>query len=409
MLCLFLRLHLSRNYEESEIDWGDYTLAKPAFRPEIKYDYYNSPQRYSSNIRSAAQRPIRFAKKKKANPVEIFVHIAFALLLFFIVAPNYYDTVTRPIFLRQQKYPAVTVDYDTLYRPTSAYLNNTHFLGKNFLNPVFVKKAQMSPLYEAGTMPVLETKLKNLARLYPTITPSVYVWDYSTGKSASLDSDRIFSAASIIKLPVLLHLFKSIEAGEITLQDKIQMTDYYRSEGSGSLQFRGDRAVYTVDDLARVMITESDNSATNMLMSATGGMGSVNNSLRHWGMFRTRVNDWLPDMAGTNVTTAKELATMLYNIDNSKFLSLKSKEKIVDYMSHVHNDRLIPAGLPSGALFVHKTGDIGKMLGDAGIVYAPNGKNYIVVMLVNRKYNAPEGKDFIVKASSLVYNHLISL
>lgn len=337
------------------------------------------------------------------------VNAFLALILFFIVAPNYYDTVTRPIILRQQKYPAVKVDYDLLYRPTSAYLNNTHFMGKNFLNPVFVKKAQMVPLFESGTMPLLEAKLKNLANLYPTITPSVYVWDYSTGKSASLNSDKIFSAASIIKLPVLLHLFKSIEAGEITLNDKIQMTDYYRSEGSGSLQFRGERAVYTVDDLARVMITESDNSATNMLMSATGGMGSVNNSLRHWGMFRTRVNDWLPDMAGTNVTTAKELATMLYNIDNSKFLSIKSKEKIVDYMSHVHNDRLIPAGLPSGALFVHKTGDIGKMLGDAGIVYAPNGKNYIVVMLVNRRYNAPEGKDFIVKASSVIYNHLTSI
>ena len=384
-------------------------MAKPAFKPEIKYDYYNNPGRYSSNIRSAAQRPINFTRKKKTHPLAWMVNAFLALILFFIVAPNYYDTVTRPIILRQQKYPAVKVDYDLLYRPTSAYLNNTHFMGKNFLNPVFVKKAQMMPLFESGTMPLLEAKLKNLANLYPTITPSVYVWDYSTGKSSSLNSDKIFSAASIIKLPVLLHLFKAIEAGEITLNDKIQMTDYYRSEGSGSLQFRGERAVYTVDDLARVMITESDNSATNMLMSATGGMGSVNNSLRHWGMFRTRVNDWLPDMAGTNVTTAKELATMLYNIDNSKFLSIKSKEKIVDYMSHVHNDRLIPAGLPSGALFVHKTGDIGKMLGDAGIVYAPNGKNYIVVMLVNRRYNAPEGKDFIVKASSVIYNHLTSI
>lgn len=384
-------------------------MAKPVFKPEIKYDYYNSPQRYASNIRSAAQRPIRFAKKKKIHPLAQIINAVLAVVLFLCVAPNYYDTVTRPIFLRQQKYPEIQVDYDKLYRPTSAYLNNTHFFGKNFLNPVFVKNAQMIRIYEAGTMPALEAKLKNLAAMYPTITPSVYVWEYATGKSASLDSDRIFSAASIIKLPVLLHLFKSIEAGEISLKDTIQMTDYYRSEGSGSLQFKGENAVYTVDQLARVMITESDNSATNMLMSATGGMGSVNNSLRHWGMFKTRVNDWLPDMVGTNVTTARELATMLYNIDNSKFLSIKSKEKIVDYMGHVHNDRLIPAGLPSGAVFVHKTGDIGKMLGDAGIVYAPNGKNYIVVILVNRKYNAPEGKDFIVKASSLIYNHVTSI
>ena len=57
---------------------------------------------------------------------------------------------------------------------------------------------------------------------------------------------------------------------------------------------------------------------------------------------------------------------------------------------------------------MHKTGDIGKMLGDAGIVYTPNGKKYIVVMLVNRPYNSPEGKDFIVKASSIVYNYMFN-
>ena len=125
-------------------------------------------------------------------------------------------------------------------------------------------------------------------------------------------------------------------------------------------------------------------------------------------MKETRVNDWLPDLQGTNVTTSKEMATLLYNIDNPNFLSLNSREKMVDYMSHVHNNRLIQAGLPSDAIFIHKTGDIGKMLGDAGIVYTPNGKKYIVVMLVNRPYNSPQGKDFIVAASSLIYNYMVN-
>ena len=73
-------------------------------------------------------------------------------------------------------------------------------------------------------------------------------------------------------------------------------------------------------------------------------------------------------------------------------------------MGHVHNNRLIQAGLGAGSVFLHKTGDIGKMLGDAGIVYAPNGKKYIVAILVNRPYNSPLGKDFIVKASEIIYN-----
>ena len=48
------------------------------------------------------------------------------------------------------------------------------------------------------------------------------------------------------------------------------------------------------------------------------------------------------------------------------------------------------------------------MLGDAGIVFAPNGKKYIVVILANRPYNSPQGKDFIVKASKMIYNAIVN-
>ena len=78
-------------------------------------------------------------------------------------------------------------------------------------------------------------------------------------------------------------------------------------------------------------------------------------------------------------------------------------------MSHVKNDRLIPAGLGDGAEIMHKTGDIGKMLGDAGVVYAPNGKKYIVVILANRPYNSSKGKEFIVEASGMIYNYLVKI
>ncbi len=186
------------------------------------------------------------------------------------------------------------------------------------------------------------------------------------------------------------------------------LTDYYRAEGSGSLQFKAENSNWTIDNLARIMITESDNSATNMLMSKIGSMVDINRAVRNWGLNSTYIQTWLPDLTGNNHTTARDLATMLYNIDNNpKFLGISSREKIFDYMGHVHNNRLIQAGLGSGALFIHKTGDIGKMLGDAGIVFTPNGKKYIVVILANRPHNSVLGKDFIVKASEIIYNHMV--
>ncbi len=385
-------------------------MAKPAYKPEISYGHYNTPYRYASNVRPAITRPYtRRRVPKKTNFFTLLFKAVMLVVILLYVAPHYIDNITRPLFMKTDKYPAVKTDYNKLYSPTSSYLSNSHFLGVNMLNATETTNPQMQYLYETYEMPLLDAKLINLAKEYPALAPSVYVWDYESGRFANFNANTVYSAASIIKIPVLIRLFKSIEAGQVTLDTRIPMTEYYKSEGSGSLQFKGLKKSYTVDELARVMITESDNSATNMLMTAVGGMNDVNNGLREWGIKNTRINDWLPDLAGTNVTTAKEMARMLYNIDNPNFLSLSSRERIVDYMSHVHNNRLIQAGLPPEALFIHKTGDIGKMLGDAGIVYTPNGKKYIVVILVNRPYNSPLGKEFIVKASSVIYSHMTSI
>ena len=372
-------------------------------------DYNRSPQqqviKYKQNKRTASIQKKR--SKKKFSVIALIFQIAFLALFVTYIAPKYMDAVIRPTFLRTQKYPHLTTNMNKLANPTSQYLHNNNVLGTNLLSATASQKPEMQQLYETYSLPNLENSLQNLASKYPTLKPSIYVWDYVSGKYANLNSDEVYPAASIIKIPVLIQTFKAIEMGMLKLEDKIAMTPYYNSSGSGSLQFKGENAIYTVDQLARVMITESDNSATNMLLDATGGINAMNQSLRKWGLKETRINDWLPDLPGTNVTTAKEMASLIYNIDNPNFFTINSREKMIDYMSHVHNDRLIQAGLPSDAIFIHKTGDIGKMLGDAGVVYTPNGKKYIVVMLVNRPYNSYQGKEFIVEASTLIYNYML--
>ncbi len=387
-------------------------MAQPLPKPKTGYNYYN--ETYPTHVRPAITRPYpasrpkapRIKRRKRVSIAALLCQTILAAFIIAFITPFYMDKITRPLILRAPKYPAVKVNYNLMYAPTVNYMNDTRLLGVNLLGGIETKNPEMQPVYETYSLPMLENKLKAIAAAYPSISPSIYVWDYESGKFANIDADRITPAASIIKIPVLVQLFKSIESGQIKLYDKMKMTGYYKSEGSGSLQFKDSRAQYSIDELARVMITESDNSATNMLMTATGGMVDVNNGLRRWGLSNTKMNDWLPNLKGSNVTTAKEMARILYNLDNPNFLSINSREKIIDYMSHVQNNRLIQAGLPKDALFVHKTGDIGKMVGDAGIVYTPNGKRYIVVMLVNRPHNSSQAKDFIVKASSIIYAYM---
>lgn len=353
----------------------------------------------------------RQKKQKKTNPFVSLVSLALAGALGICVLPFGFNRISKPL-LFGNNYSAVQVDYNELLNPTSNYLSNDIFNNTRMLTGVSTAKIKgqktMSNIYTTAEMSSLKSQLLNLMQSYKMIHPAIYVWDYDSGKYIDINGSEIFSAASIIKIPVLIQLFKSIEADQLTIYDEMTLTPYYVADGSGDLKKSAAYSKYTIDQLAKVMIQKSDNSATNMIMSAIGGVPDVNNGLRTWGIGSTQIHNWLPDMAGTNYTTAKDLVKMLYNIDNPSFLNINSREYIIDYMSHVENNRLIQAGLPSDALFVHKTGDIGKMLGDAGIVFAPNGKKYIVAILANRPYNSPKGKEFINKASSLIYNGIMS-
>ena len=372
-----------------------------------RQDIYHTPRR----TQTAAQ-PLHIRHKANRKKIErnYFIHrivsVAAVALLGFSVLPYGFNKVTK-FMLNPTPYKEVKADFHQILFPTSNYIANHWFLGERYLQGAEAKKPQMTSLKEGSRLTGLENQLKNLASMYPSIHPSVYVWDYETGNYADVNADEIFPTASIIKLPVLVQLFRSIEKNQLTIYDEMPLTEYYRTEGSGSLQFKAANSKYSIDTLARMMITESDNSATNMLMAKLGSMTDINSGIREWGLKHTYVQTWLPDLGGTNHSTARDMAQILYNIDNPNFLSTSSREKIFDYMGHVHNNRLIAAGLPSGATFLHKTGDIGKMLGDAGIVYAPNGKKYIVVIFAHRPHNSPLGKEFIVKASEIIYNNMV--
>lgn len=391
-------------------EYNTYNYSYQAASYSNVYNYTKYVQEHNVKCYSELREHNRPKKKntKKKSLGQILVSLSVMLFLICYIMPYSFNNVTKAIFV-PTPHKNIKTNMTDLAFPTHNYLSNTWYLGQRGFNySASAKKAKMQPINENVSMPALRQELMNLAELYPQVKPAVYVWDYDTGNYVDINGSKDYATASIIKIPVLIDVFKTIEAGELSLNDEIALSEYYRTEGSGSLQFKAANSHYTVDELARRMITESDNSATNMLMAKIGSMTDVNQAIRDWGLKNTYVQTWLPDLAGTNRTTAKEMATILFNIDtNDKLLSDESRTRIFNYMGHVHNDRLIQAGLGQGSVFLHKTGDIGTMLGDAGIVIAPDGKKYIIVILANRPHNSAAGKDFIVKASEIIYNYMV--
>ena len=413
--------------------WGNsggfilYAYQRQTQRREYANLYVVPNNQRANRICRAPQKQVYKVKKKKNNSALYVIRLFIALSLFTVYAcfifPTSFNNLIKNIFFP----PKVTMNTDmprgyafidmknqggadlySILTPTANYLSNDLFLNRMLITPTIQKThSEVTTMYLTKEMSGLKRDIINLMKEYPSIRPSLYVWEYENGQYLAINAKKQFPAASIIKLPVLVRMFKSIEANQMTIYDEMTLTDYYKASGSGNLQYAANGTKYSLDALAKTMIQDSDNSATNMIMAKMGGMDDVNIGLRDWGISKTYVRNWLPDLEGTNKTTAEDLAKILYNLDNPGFLNINSREYIIDYMSHVKNNKLIAAGLGEGALFAHKTGDIGIMLGDAGIVYAPNGKKYIIVILANRPYNSPLGKDFIVKASNLIYKSIV--
>ena len=350
----------------------------------------------------------RQKKAHKNSLISKIISYGFLSFVICVMSPSLMSKYLRSL-PTGSPYPNITVNYETFVNKVEAYLANDLSLNLRTIQGAETKHPKMVKVKENSEMQALKNRLTELSKNYPTVHPAVYVWDFDDNNFVDINADEIFPAASIIKLPVLTALFRNIESGQTSIFDEMVLTDIYRAEGSGSLQYKAENSKYSIDTLARIMITHSDNSATNMLMSKIGGMPAVNREIKSWGLAHTQINNWLPDLEGTNYISARDMGQILYNIVGTNFLSNTSKEKVFSYMSHVKNDRLIPAGLGAGAEIMHKTGDIGKMLGDAGVVYAPNGKKYVVVILANRPYNSVKGKEFIVEASGMIYNYLVKI
>ncbi|MCD8023959.1 MAG: class A beta-lactamase-related serine hydrolase [Candidatus Gastranaerophilales bacterium] len=307
----------------------------------------------------------------------------------------------------------IHLEAEKIYPPTLNYISNSNLMGKNLLIAPSVKNTEkLLKINSTGNIESLNSNLHSILAQYPKLHAGIFVYDYISGKTVEINSDEIFPAASIIKIPVLLDLFNRSKKLEdegfspVDINEKMTFTEAHRTEGSGNLQYKSAGVDYSLDYLAKIMIRQSDNSATNMLLEYNGGINEINSSLRRWGFTKTQVNSFLPDLQGKNSTSPREIATLLYNIDNQNFLPLKSSASIKEYMSKVENRTLIKSQLPPDAIIIHKTGDIGKMLGDAGIVYSPSGRKYIMSIMVKRPHNDYSARDLIQKAAKAVYDTL---
>lgn len=249
----------------------------------------------------------------------------------------------------------------------------------------------------------LQQQIQQLLARQPHLTAGLYFFNLDSGASLNVGGDEVFSAASTIKFPILVAFFKAVDEGRVMLHERLTMRPDLIAPEAGTLQYQKPNSQYPALEVADLMITISDNTATNMIIDRLGGAAALNQQFQEWGLENTVINHLLPDMKGTNTTSPRDLATLMLKIAQGEIVSPRSRDRLLDMMRRTVTNTLLPAGLGKGATIAHKTGDIGIVVGDAGMVDMPNGQRYVAAMMVKRPYNDPRGSELIRQVSRMTY------
>jgi beta-lactamase class A len=271
----------------------------------------------------------------------------------------------------------------------------------------FPPGSKFAGLIDMGeSMTDLRGQVRGLMRDYSFLETGMFFLDLQTGNYLDIGGDRVFPAASTIKLPILLAFFQDLDAGKVSLDETLVMRDDLITNGSGDMQDQPVGTRYTAIETVTKMITISDNTATNMIIDRLGGINALNRRFREWGLKDTVLHNLLSDLSGTNTTSSEDMVRMLAQLVDGDMLSPQSREQTLDILRHTTIRTLLPAGLGAGADIANKTGDIGFLIGDAGVITTPTGRRYLAGIFVERPYDDPRGRDFIRQVSQLVYRYL---
>ncbi len=239
------------------------------------------------------------------------------------------------------------------------------------------------------------------------IETGIVIEDLSTGWAIAINRDRPFPAASLVKVPILASYCYASARGDVGLKEKLVLTRKNKVSGSGVLKGMPESA-FTIEELLKLMITESDNTATNMLIDRIG-FRYLNAAFKKLGLAHTTVVRKMMDFrlrknGKENFTTARDTAFLLRKIYKGTLINRECSERCLSYLKGQKLRDRIPRKLPPDTPVAHKTGLERGICHDAGIVFAPQG-DFLICVLAKHSYRTSSlAKKFIAQIAREVYN-----
>jgi len=269
----------------------------------------------------------------------------------------------------------------------------------------------------------LSQQWQRLAAVHKDLTASAYLLVLDDGRFAQLQSEQPMPAASSIKTPILLVALDAFDAGQLRWSEPLAMTKEVVGGGAGWMASRPVGTRFPFFEAATEMIRVSDNSATNLLIKRMGGKQQLNQRFVTLGLTSTVVNNWLPDLGGTNTTSAHDLARAIALVDTGEKLGPRARDLFREIMGTSRTNTLIPLGLLQGLgrdaadpdselrsfgiSVYNKTGDIGIAYADGALVQLPTGQRAVLAFMVKGPFNDPRSTDLIRAMAAAVSRTLV--
>ncbi len=263
-------------------------------------------------------------------------------------------------------------------------------------------QAEVLPL--DGQWQELQRKIDFQVKHFPGVS-GIYIKDVKTGWVIENNSERLFPSASLVKIPVMVAMYDAQSKGRISLDETLSLQRNLKARGSGSLKFQRTGTKYTIRQLIYKMITESDNTATNMLTDFLG-LDYFNSNFLKLGLTHTNFSRMIMDLRKRdhgieNYTTPRDMSRLLEMMYERDITG--SDEMIAILKGQKINDRLA-VSIPDEWEIGHKTGLMNNGCHDVGIVFSPRG-DYVICVLTSNFGNIRRAKSFISEISYLTANY----
>lgn len=231
-----------------------------------------------------------------------------------------------------------------------------------------------------------------------------------------------FHAASTMKTPVMIEVFKQASERKFSLQDSLTVKNEFKSILDGSsyaMELGRDSGEHlyeqmgkkrSINDLVTDMVSYSSNLATNIIIELVDAK-NVNKTMREMGAMNINVLRGVEDMkaydAGlSNTTTAYDLMLIFEALANGNAVNPEADKKMLKILRQQKHTDLIPALLPKNLKIANKTGWITGVHHDSALIELPNGRKYVLVLISKNMKNMDAGTKKLTEISKMVYDHI---